>query len=294
MRVADAGSGRPVVLLHGFPELWFSWRHQLPALAAAGYHAIAPDQRGYGGTSAPADVGAYDVLTLAADVLALLDRLGHERAVVVGHDWGAEVAWRLALVHPERVDAVVGMSVPFAPRPPVAPLGVLRQRFGDSFYIVWFQRPGEADAALARDVRRTLTANEQWTDEWARRDEPPRRPRWLTEEELDYYAGEFERTGFSGGLNWYRNIDRNWELMAPYAERRIERPALFVTGSRDPVALFMPGDAMDGWIPSLRKVTVEGAGHWVQQERPEEVTEALLRFLAEVAPAQVSRPPADP
>lgn len=282
MRVARRGDGPPVVLLHGFPELAYSWRHQITALAAAGYEAIAPDLRGFGGTTAPSDVEAYDVVTLASDVAALLDALGHEQAVIVGHDWGSELAWKVAILHPERVRAVAGMSVPFVPRAPVRPMPVLRRRLGDGFYIVWFQEPGVADAALARDVRRTLTATEQWTGEWAQRDDEPRRPRFWTEADLAFYVAEFERTGFTGGLNLYRNIDRNWELMAPYADARVEQPSMFLTGSGDPVRAFMPEAVMDGWLTDLRELTVlEGAGHWVQQERPDEVNAALLRFLAQ-------------
>ena len=167
------------------------------------------------------------------------------------------------------------------PRPPAPPVDLLRQALGEDFYIVWFQQPGVADEALARDVRRTLTTTEQWTAQWADRDEQPRRPRWLSEEDLDVYVEAFERTGFTGGLNYYRNLDRNWELTAPQAERRVEQPALFLTGSRDPVQRFTPVEVMEGWVTDLReKLVIDGAGHWVQQERPEEVNAALTRFLA--------------
>jgi pimeloyl-ACP methyl ester carboxylesterase len=283
LHVAELGEGRPVILCHGFPELSYSWRHQLPALAAAGYRAVAPDLRGYGESSAPAQVEAYDLLTVGDDLVGLLEELGEERAVFVGHDWGAMAVWQLALSHPGRVAAVVAMSVPFVPRPPAPPVEILRQTLGEDFYIVWFQRPGEADEALARDVRRTLTAREQWSPQWVQRDDRPPRPRWLTEEDLDVYVETFERTGFTGGLNYYRNLDRNWELTAQLAERRVEQPALFLTGSRDPVQRFAPLEAMDGWVTDLREtVLVEGAGHWVQQERPAEVNAALLRFLRSI------------
>ena len=283
LHLAELGSGPPVVLCHGFPELWYSWRHQLPALAGAGYRAVAPDLRGYGQSSIPADVEAYDLLSVCDDMLGLLDDLGEERAVFVGHDWGASVVWQLALAHPTRVVAVVGMSVPFMPRPPAAPVGLLREALGEDFYIVWFQQPGVADAALARDVRRTLATRKQWTPQWAQEDEQPVRPAWLTEEDFAFYVEEFERTGFSGGLNYYRNIDRTWQLTADLAERRIERPALFLTGSHDPVRQFMPAEIMNGWVTDLREsVVIDGAGHWVQQERPSEVNVALLRFLASV------------
>jgi pimeloyl-ACP methyl ester carboxylesterase len=286
LHVVVEGEGRPVVLCHGFPELWYSWRHQLPALSAAGYRAIAPDMRGYGGSTIPEEVEAYDVLTLCRDLTGLLDELGEERAVFVGHDWGAQVVWQLALAEPDRVEAVVGMSVPLVPRAPGPPVGLMRKGMGEDFYIVWFQEPGVADEALARDVRRTLTTSRQWTASWAEEDDDPRRPEWMTEEDLRVYVEAFERTGFTGGLNYYRNLDRNWELTAGLADRRVEQPALFVTGSRDPVARFMPAEVMDGLVDDLRgKVVIEGAGHWVQQERPDEVNEALLRFLGELRPA---------
>lgn len=281
LSVTELGEGRPVILCHGFPELAYSWRHQLPALAAAGFRALAPDMRGYGESSAPREVEAYDVLTVGNDIIGLLDEVGEAQAMFVGHDWGAIVVWQLALTHPDRVAAVAAMSVPFVPRPPAPPVDLLRQALGEDFYIVWFQQPGVADEALARDVRRTLTTTEQWTAQWADRDEQPRRPRWLSEEDLDVYVEAFERTGFTGGLNYYRNLDRNWELTAPQAERRVEQPALFLTGSRDPVQRFTPVEVMEGWVTDLReKLVIDGAGHWVQQERPEEVNAALTRFLA--------------
>ena len=283
LHVAEQGDGRPVVLCHGFPEFWYSWRHQLPALADAGWRVLAPDMRGYGDSSRPAEVDAYDVLTLCDDMVGLLDALGEERAIFVGHDWGATVVWQLAVARPERVEAVVGMSVPFVPRPPAPPIEILRRRLGEEFYVVWLQEPGVADEALARDVRRTLTAREVWTAEWAARDDQAPRPRFMTEEDLRVYVEAFERTGFGGGLNWYRNLDRNWELTERFAERRVEQPALFITGSRDPVRLFMPPEGMEGWVTDLRDtVVIEGAGHWVQQERPEEVNDALLGFLERI------------
>jgi pimeloyl-ACP methyl ester carboxylesterase len=283
LHVAEVGSAEapPVVLLHGFPELWYSWRHQLPALAEAGYRVLAPDLRGYGGSSAPAEIVAYDMKTLCADVIGLIDAVGASQAAVVGHDWGAAVAWQLALAHPDRVTAVAGLSVPFVPRAPAPPIGLMRQGFGEDFYMVWFQEPGVADAVLARDVRRTLTTSRVWTADWGEGEERPRLPQWLTEDDLRVYVEAFERTGFTGGLNYYRNIDRNWEHSAGLAGERIEQPALFITGSRDPVQGFMPQQAMEGWVTDLRDiVVVDGAGHWVQQERPEDVNQALVAFLS--------------
>jgi pimeloyl-ACP methyl ester carboxylesterase len=205
--------------------------------------------------------------------------------VVVGHDWGAAVAWQLALEHPHRVLAVVGLSVPFVPRAPAPPISLLRKALGEDFYIVWFQQPGVAERALERDVRRTLTTTSVWTAAWAEAEEEPSLPAWLTEEDLQVYVDAFARTGFRGGLNYYRNIDRNWERSALLVNRRIEQPALFITGSRDPVQSFMPAEGMDGWVTDLRGIVrVDGAGHWVQQERPDEVNRALVGFLRRLDP----------
>jgi pimeloyl-ACP methyl ester carboxylesterase len=273
-----------VVLCHGFPELAYSWRHQIPALAGAGYRVAAPDMRGFGHSSAPPEVSAYDVMSLCGDMCGLLDALGEESAIFVGHDWGASLVWSLAAIHPERVRAVAGLSVPFVPRAPAAPIPIMRRHLGEDFYIVWFQQPGVADEALAGNVRRTLTTSRQWTAQWAHEDpHPPRVPAWLTEDDLQVYVDAFERTGFSGGLNWYRNIDRNWELTEPFAEARVTQPALFITGELDPVRSFMPAEAMRGWVTDLRtEIVVPGAGHWIQQQEPEPVNEALLEFLAGV------------
>lgn len=283
LHVSESGTpqGPPLVLLHGFPELGYSWRHQIPALADAGYRVIVPDMRGFGLSEAPKDVNAYAIDVLSSDVLALLDDAGAERGIVIGHDWGADVAWKTAWIHPERVAAVAGLSVPFVPRAPASPIDLMRRGLGEDFYIVWFQEPGVADQALAKDVRRTLASTRVWTDEWAREEEDdPPTPRFMTDAELSVYVEAFERTGFTGGLSYYRNIDRNWELTEPFAERRIEQPALFLTGERDPVRRFMPVEAMEGWVLDLRaSVTVPGAGHWVNQEAPEAVNASLLGWL---------------
>ncbi len=278
----EDGEGPLVVLCHGFPELAYSWRAQIPVLAAAGYRVIAPDMRGFGGSSAPREIEAYDVLTLCGDLCGVLDDAGEQGAIFVGHDWGASVVWQLAVVEPKRVRAVAGLSVPFVPRAPAAPIPIMRRHLGEDFYIVWFQQPGVADAALASDVRRTLTTSRQWTAEWAQEDGAElKRAAWLSEQELAVYVEAFERTGFTGGLNWYRNIDRNWELTAPFAERRIEQPAMYLTGELDPVRRFMPAEAMHGWVTDLRaEIVVPGAGHWVQQQDPAAVNSALLEFLA--------------
>jgi pimeloyl-ACP methyl ester carboxylesterase len=284
LHVVEEGAGPLVVLAHGFPELAFSWRHQIPALARAGYRVLAPDMRGFGASSRPMELEAYDVVSLCGDMTGLLDALGEEAAVFVGHDWGASLVWSLALLEPDRVRAVAGLSVPFVPRAPAAPIPIMRRHLGEDFYIVWFQRPGVADEALARDVRRTLTTSRQWTAAWAQElDSVPKLAPWLSEDELAVYVDAFERTGFTGGLNWYRNIDRNWELTESVAERHVVAPALFLTGELDPVRRFMPASAMEGWVEDLRaEIVVPGAGHWVQQQAPDAVNAALLEFLASV------------
>lgn len=301
MHLMEAGSGPLVLLCHGFPELAHSWRHQIPALADAGYHVVAPDQRGYGRTSQPEEIHAYDIHHLTGDLTALMDELGEEEAVIVGHDWGSIVVWNLALLAPERVKAVVGMSVPFIRRPPRPPTELMEQLFADTwFYMLYFQEPGVADADLSRDpattMRRFLAAidgsilSRDVTALMGPRDgrgmverlpEPDELPAWLPQTDLDHFVSEFTRTGFTGGLNWYRNLDRNWELTPDLAEAKVTRPAMFVAGAADPVIAMNPPSGMAGYVPALREeVLVEGAGHWVQQEKPDEVNAALLRFLA--------------
>jgi pimeloyl-ACP methyl ester carboxylesterase len=281
LNVVEEGEGPLVVLCHGFPELAYSWRHQIPALAQAGYRVIAPDMRGFGRSSVPTEVEAYDIVSLCGDMCGLLDAVGEQGAIFVGHDWGASLVWQLAWMHPERVNAVAGLSVPFIPRAPAAPIPIMRSHLGEDFYIVWFQQPGVADEALSRDVRRTLTTSRQWTAQWAEEEgSSTKRAEWLTEEDLNVYVESFQRNGFTGGLNWYRNIDRNWELTSPYQERKIEQPAMFLTGELDPVRKFMPAEAMNGWVTDLREqIVVPDAGHWVQQQAPETVNAALLEFL---------------
>jgi pimeloyl-ACP methyl ester carboxylesterase len=301
MHVAEAGAGPLVVLLHGFPELWYSWRHQLAALADAGYHAVAPDQRGYGQTDRPEAIDAYSMLHLVGDLIGLLDAMQEERAVVVGHDWGAPVAWNAALWRPDRVRGVVGLSVPFRPRSARPPLDAFRGAEGPQFYQLYFQEPGLAEAEFERDVRRSLRvllfgvsgASPIMPSMMVRAGEgllgtvraPEVLPGWLDEADIDVYTAEFERTGFNGGLNWYRNIDRNWELAAPWQGARVQVPALFMVGDRD-VVFHFPGareliSRLATHVPQLRQTLVlEGCGHWIQQERAAEVNQAVLEFLS--------------
>jgi epoxide hydrolase A/B len=303
LHVEEAGDrGAPVVLLaHGFPELAYSWRHQLPALADAGFHAVAPDQRGYGRSSRPEAIDDYDIVHLTDDLVGVLDAVGAEKAVVVGHDWGSMVATGMATLHPDRVRGLVNMSVPFLPRAPLSPVTLFKQVFGDTFfYILYFQEPGVADANLGADpattMRRMLagvkvregdtleTVGMQSADPDAgfveRLPEPDGLPDWLSQEELDFYISEFTRTGFTGGINWYRNFDRNWELTAHIDGVKVDAPSLFIGGKQDPVVAMSPPGVGDAFLSDHRgNVMIDDAGHWVQQEKPAETNAALIDFL---------------
>lgn len=301
LNVADAGEGLLVVLLHGFPESSYSWRHQVKALARAGYRAVAPDQRGYAASDAPAAIEAYDQVELAADVAGLIDALGEKQAVVVGHDWGAPVAYHTALLHPDKVRAVVGMSVPWGGRPSSAPLARMKETFKDVFfYILYFQEPGVAEAELELDVRRSLrtfyhSASGDAALGGGFTPHPPsarlletmtdpgdRLPDWLRSDALEVYTAQFEQSGFRGPLNWYRNFDRTWERTAELADRKIEQPTLFLCGDRDPVIGFQSKqlERMKSAVPGLAPIVMyEGCGHWTQQERATEVNKALVDFL---------------
>lgn len=304
LRIVEAGppNGPVVILAHGFPELAYSWRHQIPALAAAGYRVIAPDQRGYGGSSRPEPINAYDIGQLTGDLVGLLDDAGAERAALIGHDWGAVVAWTTPLLHPDRVAAVAGLSVPPVPRPLTPVTDALRRIFGNSFfYMLYFQQPGVADAEMNADPRRSLQrmlgGMRAPQDEAAalrmlapglegfidRLPEPDRLPDWLTAGDLDHYVAEFSRTGFTGALNWYRNYERNWDITAHPVAETIGVPSLFIGGTDDPVLAFTKTDrAREVVVGPYRQVLLDGAGHWIQQERPEQINAELLGFLSQV------------
>ncbi len=288
LKVIEAGErGNPVVVLaHGFPELAYSWRHQIPVLAAAGYHVLAPDQRGYGGSSRPEDIDAYNIVELTADIAGLLDDIGAEQAVLIGHDWGSPVATNFPLFYPDRVRAVVAMSVPPVPRAPAPPTQIWRKIVGDNFfYILYFQEPGVADAALGADPResmRRVLSMEGFSappESLSGRPVPPL-PDWITADEFEHYVQAYTENGFTGPLNWYRNFDRNWELTENTSAKTITVPTLFLAGTADPVLGFTPRDRVHEVVTGdYREVLLDGAGHWLQQERPDEVNAALLEFL---------------
>jgi pimeloyl-ACP methyl ester carboxylesterase len=308
MHIAEAGHGPLVLLLHGFPESWYSWRHQLTALAAAGFHAVAPDQRGYGQTGGPDDVGEYTILHLTGDVIALMDALGERQAVVAGHDWGAPVAWHTALFRPDRVRGVIGLSVPYLPRGSAPPIPAMRAGIGEGYYMVYFQQPGVAEAELSRDLRATfrrvlsggagdgplgsgpsgvpvVPPGGGFLDICP---EPASLPAWLSETDIDAYAAQYAGRGFASPLNWYRNLDRNWELTGAWKHAPVLVPALYVAGEQDLVVRF-PGTRdrlgqLASVAPQLREpLLLPGCGHWTQQERPAEVSAAMIDFIRGLA-----------
>lgn len=299
--MTEAGEpGAPVVvLLHGFPELAHSWRHQVRALADAGFHVLAPDQRGYGDSDKPTAVEAYAVDQLVGDVVGLLDAVGADDAAVVGHDFGAVVAWAAPLLAPHRFSAVVGVSLPPVPRPRIPTTQAFRKVFGDHFfYILYFQQPGPADNELARDPATTLRklfATPPAHDEAAARrmlapgpagfldriPEPGGLPDWLDEADFEVYVDAFARGGFTAPLNWYRCFDRNWELTAHTPAATIEVPALFIGGAADATLTYTPRDRASEVVSGpYREVVLDGAGHWLTEERPDELSRLLVEFLA--------------
>jgi len=304
LRAAVAGDGPPVILVHGFPELWYSWRHQIGPIAEAGWRVIAPDVRGYGGSDKPEPVAAYDMATMIADVIGLIDAAGAEKAVLIGHDWGAPICWNTAALHPERVTAVAGLSVPHRPRGPAPLIALWRKLYAGRFlYQLYFQAEGVAEAELEADVPAALrkiyfsasgdrpAASQAWLDKGpdARLLEgmidPSPFPDWLDSGDIAYYADAFRAGGFRGPLNRYRNQERDWEMLPALSKARITPPSCFIAGARDIVRSFVPGSdayADAGAVcDDFRGTTlIDGEGHWIQQEAPAQVTAALLAFLA--------------
>ena len=305
IHLVEQGSGPLVLFVHGFPESWYSWRRQLPALAEAGYRAVALDVRGYGRSSKPAATEAYRMLDLVEDNVAVVHALGEESAVIVGHDWGATIAANSALLSPEVFRAVGLLSVPYTPRGGPRPSDIFARMGGDEeFYVSYFQEPGRAEAEIEPDVRGwlagfyaalsadTMPAEGEPDPHFVAhggqlRDRFPASPlpAWLSEEDLDVYAGEFERTGLTGALNRYRNMDRDWEDLAPHRGSPIKQPALFVGGALDASTTWM-ADAIDAYPITLPALSAShllgGCGHWVQQEHPDEVNSLLIDWLATI------------
>jgi pimeloyl-ACP methyl ester carboxylesterase len=310
VHTVSLSDGPLVVFCHGFPESWYSWRHQLPVVAEAGFRATALDMRGYGGTSAPAAIDAYSMSHVVADVVGVVAATGAEQAVVVGHDWGAIAAWYSALMRPDVFRAVVAMSVPYIPPIPALPEGVTMNDVmqhaagGRNYYRLFFQEPGVAEADLEADVDHFVRAflytlsgdivadgvhENSWDGYFPKGQglveqlvRPDVLPSWLTEDDLAFYVSEFSRTGFRGGLNWYRNIRALPTILGPFAGAVINQPALYLAGECDLIAGNTPQALADlpAHVPGLRDMKVfPGAGHWLQQERAREVNQELVAFL---------------
>jgi pimeloyl-ACP methyl ester carboxylesterase len=309
LNVAEQGQGPLVLLCHGFPETSHAWRHQLAALADAGFHAIAPDLRGYGSSGCPTEIGHYTILDVVGDLVALVDVLGERDAVVVGNDWGATIAWQAALLRPDRFRAVAAFGVPMMDRAPMAPSRLFPQTEQAWFYTHYFSQPGLAEIEFERDIAATLRkiyfyASGDVGDRDADTpnpfglvprggglldslNDPPSLPAWLPAADLDTFVQAFSVSRFRGGLNYYRNLDRNWEVQAAFEGLCVHVPALYLVGERD-TGLAIPGmheiiEAMPRIVPNLRASRViPRAGHWLQQEMPDLVNSALIEFLGEL------------
>ncbi len=297
LEVFEAGrqnAGNPIVLCHGWPEHAFSWRHQVPALVAAGFHVIIPNQRGFGRSSCPTQVTSYDIEHLAGDLVALLDYYGYQDATFVGHDWGAMVVWGLTLLHPSRVEKVINLSLPYQERGDAPWLELMEQFLGSDYYFVHFnQKPGVADAILEentgqffRNLYRTLEPQNEPLQTPPKQAQPgnaminlalaenPLGEPILSESELTVFVSAFEASGFTGSINWYRNLDRNWYLLAD-VNPIIQQPTLMIYGERDVIPKF---EKLTDFVPNAEVVSLD-CGHWIQQEKPEETNQVMLKWL---------------
>lgn len=301
LNIAEAGEGPLVILVHGFPESWYSWRHQFAPIAAAGYHVVAPDMRGYGKSDKPHAVTDYRLVELVNDLVGLVDATGNEDAIIIGHDWGALIAWSCALNRPDKFRAVGALSVPFMPRSPVQPMPMMREMFkGQFFYQLYFFEEGVAEAEFEADLRTALKkflvigsgetdlaalpTRGPDDDMFTGLPVPETLPAWLSEADLDFFTGEFEQSGMRGPINYYRNHDLNWE-QSEGAPMYIDQPAMFVAGGNDGVIMMaeMALNAMPSFVLDLRiNELIPGIGHWTQQEAPEPVNKYILDFLKDV------------
>ncbi len=302
LNIAEQGEGPLVLMLHGFPESWYSWRHQIPAVAGAGFHAVAPDMRGYGKSDKPDEIATYNQVEVTNDIIGLISALGYETAIVFGHDWGAPTAWSCALHHPDKVTAVGVLSVPFSPRASVPPLDMMKEIFKDMFfYQLYFQEPGIAEAEWETNVRVNLrkfyhigsgafdasnfiAPKSPDSDLLSDIEDPGTLGDWCTKSDLDFYTTEFEQSGFRGPLNYYRNHNLTWSLTEGGPEK-INQPALFIAGEKDGV-IMLAADAlknMPSYVTNLKvNQLIPGVGHWTQQEAPEAVNSQIIDFLNSV------------
>ncbi|XP_044961717.1 epoxide hydrolase A-like [Hordeum vulgare subsp. vulgare] len=300
LHVAEAGpAGAPVVLLlHGFPELWYAWRHQMPALATAGYRAVAPDMPGYGDSEAPsAGPDKYTALHVVGDLVALIDSLGQKQVFVVAHDWGAIIAWSLCQFRPDRVKALVALSVPFTPRSPaVKPVDGVRALYGDDFYIVSFQEPGAIEAEFKR-LGTELVLRKFFADRtasplfipksgWGSPDDEVPLPSWITKQDIKYYTTKFDKSGFTGGMNYYRALNKTWELTSPWTGAEIVVPTKFIVGDLDltyniaGAQDFINKGGLKKFVPLLDGVVImKDVGHFINEEKPEEINVLVINFI---------------
>jgi pimeloyl-ACP methyl ester carboxylesterase len=307
MHIAEQGKGPLVVLLHGFPEIWYSWRYQIPVLAEAGFHVVAPDLRGFGDTDQPKEIDQYTLLHLVGDIVGLLDTLNEETAVIVGNDWGATLAWNAVLLRPDRFRGIIALTVPMMSQPPIPPTTIFPQNENELFYTLYFQTPGVAEKEFEQDARFTVhnlfysasgDAGSRKSDDgtpnpfnMVSREHGllsalpmPRITPWLKEKDLDVYSEAFAKTGFRGGLNYYRNLDKNRELLSCFNGVKVIIPALFIVGDRD-VGLSIPGmdqiiSEMSNLVPNIRQtIFLQDCGHWAQQEKPEEISKEIISFM---------------
>ena len=305
VRCVVEGDGPLVLMIHGWPESWYSWRHQIDPVRDAGYRVVVPDVRGYGGSDKPQAIEAYDMESMIGDVLGLIDHFGEKQAILFGHDWGAPIVWNTTALHPDRVRAVAALSVPYSPRGKISSIDLWRQIYaGRFFYQIYFQGPGIAEAEFEADIGASLrkiyyagsgdspkgmfradkTPDARMLDDLP---DPDTLPAWLTDSDIDYFVSQFKLSGFRGPLNRYRNQQRDWENLTALSGARITQPTCFIAGRRDGVLKFVPDfdmvANMKRWVDDLRVCEIiDGAGHWIQQERPEEVTKLLLGFLESV------------
>lgn len=302
LKIAEQGEGPLVLLLHGFPESWYSWRHQFEPIANAGFKCVAPDMRGYGDSDAPGDIAAYNQVEVVNDIAGLIPALGYETAIVIGHDWGAPTAWACAKDYPELFTAVGALSVPFSPRAEAPPLDTMKQIFKDMFfYQLYFQEPGVAEAEFEKDIEVALRkflyigsgeadlSNMQPkaadADLLSDIPDPKQLGPWCSDEDLDYYVQQFTKSGFRGPLSYYRNHNETWQMTAD-KPKQIKQPAMFAAGAKDGVIMMAAEalKAMPNHVTDLRiNELIPDIGHWTQQEAPEEVNKLILRFLQEVA-----------
>ena len=298
MAVHEQGNGFPIVFCHGFPELAYSWRYQIPALADAGFRAIAPDQRGYGLTEAPEGAELYSMKHLTDDLAGMMDALKIEKAVFCGHDWGGFVVWQMALMHPDRVAGVIGVNTPHLPRAPMDPIALMRMAMGEDMYIVFFQKPSVADAALAKDTAKTfrffMRKGGMTLEEYEKQPAEAKtlalakaiesdEALWpgelvMSQAELDVFIETFQRTGFTGGINWYRNFTRNWEESEGRSQM-VTVPSLMIMAENDVVLRPAMADGMEAMVPNLERYLVKNCGHWTQQEHPEETNRVIVDWM---------------